>query len=119
MAYMNGIVYKKVFFLFSIFFLSIGLIFSQNPRKLSATIKSSVECEFCKKNVEKNLAKVKGIKNVKVDFSLHEIKVVYNSKKISLEEIKKAIADLGYDADEIPANNRMNRLLKHKNQNSQ
>jgi copper chaperone CopZ len=65
-----------------------GFTYSQNPRKLTATIKSSVECEFCKKNVEKKLSKVKGIKNVIVDFNLHEVKVVYNSKKISLEEVK-------------------------------
>jgi len=108
---------KHKFFSILVFFIfSSGVFHSQNSRKASAVIKSSVECELCKKNVENKLSKIKGVKRVKVDYNSHEVKVIYNSNKIRLEEIKKAISELGYDADEIPANNRMNKILKHKNQ---
>lgn len=99
----------------SCFFISSGL-FSQtkSPRKATVVIKSSVECEFCKSNVEKKLSKIKGVQKVTADYKTHEITVRYNSRRIKIEEIKKAISDFGYDADEIPANNRMNTILKHK-----
>ncbi|MFN5181599.1 MAG: heavy-metal-associated domain-containing protein [Bacteroidota bacterium] len=106
--------------LFLFMLLSFGL-FSQsiNPRKTTIIIKSSVECEMCKKNVESGVSKVKGVRKVVADFNTHEIKVVYNSKKTDAEKIKKAISDLGYDADDIPANNRLNNQLKHKSKTTQ
>lgn len=114
---MNATFFTKSFFL-TLIFLSVTLtVCAQGKtRKTSATIKSTVECELCKVNVEKHLSKVKGIRKVKADYQLHQIEIVYNSRKISLQEIKKIISDLGYDADDVPANNRMNQLLKHRQQ---
>ena len=111
----------KSFSVFITFIISFGLLSAQgeNPRKMTVTIKSTVECDLCKKNVEKQLSKLKGIRKVSADFKTHEITVTYNSKKVNIDQIKKAIADIGYDADDVPANNRMNQLLKHKKQNNQ
>jgi periplasmic mercuric ion binding protein len=89
------------------------------PRKAESKIKSTVECPMCKKNVEKNLSKLKGIRKVNADYKTQEITVVYNPRRISLDEIKKAISDMGYDADEVKANNRLTKELKHKEQQAQ
>jgi periplasmic mercuric ion binding protein len=97
----------------SVLFLSVNAQ-SANPRKMEVKIKSTVECAMCKKNLETKLGKIKGIRKVTADYAAKEITVVYNSKKISLDEIKKAIAEIGYDADEVPANNKLTKLLKHK-----
>lgn len=77
---------------------------AQNPRRMCATIKTTAECEFCKQNIEETLGKVKGIRKVKVDFKKHEVYVNYNSKKITLDQIRKELNDLGYDADDQKAN---------------
>jgi periplasmic mercuric ion binding protein len=89
----------------------------ENPRKMEVTIKTTVECALCKKNLESKLGKFKGVRTVTADFAKKEVQVVYNSKKVTVEEIKKAIADIGYDADEVKANNKMLKILEHKAKN--
>lgn len=95
------------------FFVFIILIFSfllakpaqaDNPRRVKATIKTSAECKFCKENIESSLKKVKGIRKVTCDYVKHEIYVVYNSKKITIEEIREELNGMGYDADGQKAN---------------
>ena len=112
----NNNILKLLFFCFAFSLLVFNSYAQGKTRKTSATIKSTVECELCKMNIEKNLSKVKGVRKVNANYQQHQIEVVYNSRKISLAEIKKIISDLGYDADEVPANNRMNQLLKHRQQ---
>src|SRR3989344_7942821 len=84
-------------FIFSLFIAKPAL--ADNPRRVKATIKTSAECKFCKENIEESLRKVKGIRRVKVDFVKHEVYVIYNSKKITIEQIRKELNDIGYDAD--------------------
>jgi len=105
---------SKLFgFLFLLIFVSFSLV-AQNPRKTKASVKTSAECEFCKKNIEKNLSKIKGIKKVECDFVKHEVNLVFNSKKITLDEIKKQLVALGYDADELNANFDKFKKIDHK-----
>lgn len=66
-------------------------------------IKTSAECETCKKKLEGNLKYEKGIKFVKLNLDDKVLSVNYNPKKTSPEEIKKAISKLGYDADDVKA----------------
>ncbi len=95
---------KKFLFICIMFFLGINFVLSQNPRRMKIVIKTSAECEFCKKNIEKHLSKVKGVRKVNCDYEKHEISLVYNSKKITLDEIKKQLIAMGYDADDQKAN---------------
>jgi periplasmic mercuric ion binding protein len=98
---------RKVFLVIIALLVSVsGLKAAQKetPRKMCATIKTSAECEFCKRNIEESLGKVKGIRKVRVDFVKHEVYVTYNSKKISLEKIRTELNDMGYDADGQKAN---------------
>jgi copper chaperone CopZ len=104
---------KLVGFLFFFFIFSFSLE-AQYARKTKATIKTSAECEFCKKNIEKNLLKIKGIKKVDCDFVKNEVSLVYNSKKITLDEIKKQLVILGYDADDQKANFDKFKKIDHK-----
>jgi mercuric ion binding protein len=105
---------RKIIFSCLLFFLATCFAFSQNPRKMKTVIKTSAECEFCKKNIEKNLSKVKGIRKVNCDYQKHEISLVYNSKKISLDEIKKQIILIGFDADDQKANFDKFNKINHK-----
>jgi periplasmic mercuric ion binding protein len=74
-------------------------------------IKTSGECEMCKKTIESNVGKMSGVKKATLDIESKILTVEYNSKKTSPDKIRKAIADLGYDADDVKANNRMQKQL--------
>lgn len=68
--------------------------------------KSNLHCQNCVNKVQKELPyTVKGLKEVACDLESNTIKVVYNNQKVSPEEIKKSIKDLGYEANDI-ANNK-------------
>ena len=75
----------------------------------TAVIKTVIHCDHCKKcetcgeKFNKTLLREKGIQMVELDEKEMTIKVVFNSKKTTLHDIKTAISKLGYDADEIKA----------------
>ena len=75
----------------------------------TVAIKTKITCDHCKMcetcgaRIEKALYDKKGIKRVDVDDKALQIKVVYNTEKISLEEIRSTIAANGYDADDVKA----------------
>lgn len=67
-------------------------------------IKTSSECGSCKKRIEEKLNYTKGIQFAELDVPSKELTVKFNSKKITKDEIKEIIAELGYDADDVKAN---------------
>lgn len=66
-------------------------------------IKSSVVCGMCEDRVKKELAFEKGVKDIEVDLENKIITVKYKTGKTDKETIKKAITKIGYDADEMMA----------------
>jgi len=96
---------KKMFFLIS-FSLLIISTFSANAQKnlRIAEIKTSAICAMCVKTISDALKFAKGIKKAEVDYLTGILTVSYNPNKISVEEIKQKVSAVGYDADEIQAN---------------
>jgi mercuric ion binding protein len=86
--------------------------FSQTKPLLSAKIKTpGVMCEACKARLEEYLKRYDGIGAVTVNYHKGEVVVKYLSDRINIETIKAAIANAGYDADDIPANPDAYKLL--------
>lgn len=75
------------------------------PKPQTVKIKTSAICEMCKERIEKKLAFTKGVTDVNLDVDSKDkvVTVIFNPKKTSVEKIKKAIAEIGYDADEVVA----------------
>lgn len=69
-----------------------------------AVIKTSAECSSCKERVEGKLNYVSGIRFAELDYETQLLTVKFNPKKITLDEIRKILSELGYDADEVKAN---------------
>lgn len=67
-------------------------------------IKTSTVCDMCKDKIERELVFEAGIKSVKVDLKALTVTVKFRIDKTNPEAIRKAIAKLGYWADEVPAN---------------
>jgi copper chaperone CopZ len=78
---------------------------AQVKASLTAKIKTpTVGCEDCKTRIETYLKRYDGITYVMVNWRRKETTVKYLTDRINIEEIKTAIANAGFDADEVPAN---------------
>ncbi|MBL7745334.1 MAG: cation transporter [Chitinophagaceae bacterium] len=79
--------------------------FSQTKALQTARIKTpNVLCEECKKRLTTYLDRYDGIQYLNINFRKGEIQVKYLTDRIDIEQIKTAIANMGYDADDVTAN---------------
>jgi len=88
--------------------------FSQTKSVLTATIKTpNALCENCKTRIETYLKRYDGVLEINVNYRKGETKVKYLTDRTDIEQIKTAIANAGYDADDVEANpDAYNRLPK-------
>ena len=86
--------------------------FSQTKPVLTAKIKTpNALCEECKTKIESYLKRYDGITFVNVNYRKGETTVKYITDRVNMEEIKNAIANAGFDADELLANPDFYKLL--------
>ncbi len=64
----------------------------------------TIQCGMCKTTIESKLKALKGMKSIDVDLEKRNATVEYDSKLLTTATIEKAIAALGYDANQTPAN---------------
>ena len=76
---------------------------SGEPTKKVAFIQTNAQCGECKERLEGVLNFTSGIIYSDLNLDDKKIEVKYNTKKISLAEIKTIISEIGYNADEIKA----------------
>jgi copper chaperone CopZ len=85
-----------------------GFSVSSNAQlKAVQTVKIStptVQCESCKNRIETYLKRYNGVTSVNVNYKKKETTVKYITDRINEEEIKAAIANAGYDANDVAAN---------------
>jgi copper chaperone CopZ len=84
---------------------------SQHPQSQSdakkpktVTIQSSLQCGMCQNTIHKALKQVKGVKKVQSSITKSTITVSYKADQVSLDQIRTAISQAGYDADHLKAN---------------
>ena len=63
----------------------------------------SIQCGMCEKTIEGGLSKREGVVSIDVNIDEKNAKVVYEAGLIDLAGIEKAIAGLGYQANETMA----------------
>ncbi|MCS6904205.1 MAG: heavy metal-associated domain-containing protein [Bacteroidia bacterium] len=76
----------------------------EQTKRLTIAVRSSVQCKMCVQTIEKRLLEEAGVEKVSVDLKKRIIRVEYDPEQTDSEKIKLAIARLGYDADDFPAN---------------
>lgn len=57
-----------------------------------------MSCNHCKMTVEKALNALDGVSKATVDLGKANVTVTYDPKKVSIDDMKKAIIDAGYEA---------------------
>ncbi|CAN5494288.1 hypothetical protein BH11BAC2_BH11BAC2_16900 [soil metagenome] len=75
-------------------------------------VHTSAECGTCKSTIEKNLNFEKGVKRATLNVDDKIVTIIYNPEKTTPAQLRKAISDIGYDADSIPANPKAYQNLK-------
>jgi len=79
-------------------------VFAQKAAEETITIKSVIACQSCVDRIQRELPYLaKGIKTVKASASTNEIVVTYKTDKTTPNDIRKAITTIGYDADDMKA----------------
>lgn len=77
---------------------------AQQKKPITVKINTpSVQCEMCKKKIEDYLKYEEGVLKSTVDFKKKFTTVVYLADRTNIENIKTAIANTGYDADDVTA----------------
>jgi len=61
---------------------------------------SGMTCAACAARIEKTLGGLEGVLRANVNFAMERATVEYNPAQTGLEDLKKAVADAGYEADE-------------------
>jgi mercuric ion binding protein len=97
---------KKLYLLLFLFFASGAAIMAQAKKAIQTVTISTptVQCEMCKKRIEAFLDKEDGVSKSVVDFKRKQTKVTFYTDRTNIENIKTAIANVGYDADDVTAN---------------
>ena len=91
----------KGFFALLFIVFSVGFLYGQS---IETKIKTSAECGSCKERIEGKLNYTKGVKFAELDVVSKVLTVRFNQKKLSLDDVRKVVSELGYDADDVKAN---------------
>lgn len=91
---------KALFIIISIF---ISILTKSQTGIITQTISVKGNCGECKERIE-NAADIKGVKNSVWSETTHVLSVTYDSKKVGLEQIEKAIANAGHSTISQKAN---------------
>ena len=93
----------KYIIILSLFFSSLGFSQQSNLKSLNVSFLVKGVCEMCKDRIENGTIKLKGVKYVNWDIMSSNVSLIYNSKKISLDEIHKGISLLGHSTNKYTA----------------
>ena len=93
----------KGLLLITMLFLMTGMTTAQTSKTSTVLIQTSAECHSCKVRLEDKLNYTSGVKYAELNLEDKKLKVKFNTKKITLAEIRKIIAETGYDADDVKA----------------
>lgn len=78
--------------------------FAQQKAIQKAVIKTpGLLADVCKTSIENFLVHEYGVSSVKADYRRHTVTVVWYTDRTNIENIKYALANMGYDADDVTA----------------
>lgn len=90
------------------------MLFSLNLAAQSVktdTIKTNAQCGDCEERIEYELNFMKGVKFAELNLEENHVIVRYNVKKTNLDAIRIKLTEIGYDADDMQANQEAQKAL--------
>lgn len=70
---------------------------SQAADTLVVTTTPQMHCANCEKKIKENIRFVKGTKKVETSVPKQQVTIVYDPRKATLEDYRKAFAKIGYE----------------------
>lgn len=81
-----------------------SMAFAQQKAVQKVVIQTpTIQCDMCKDKIEKYLFRHQGVTAAKVDVKKKTTTVTFLTDRTNIENIKAAIATVGYDADDVAA----------------
>jgi copper chaperone CopZ len=71
------------------------------PKKI--VIQTNAICGMCKTNIETSLNGMEGVKTAELDLVTMKVKIKFDDKVVDADMLRQAIANTGYNADDVPA----------------
>jgi copper chaperone CopZ len=75
----------------------------QKNKNAKFTTEVNGNCKLCKKRIEKAAFSVSGVKSAVWDIDTHQLNLILNEEKTTLLDVKKAVAKVGHDTDDVKA----------------
>jgi len=94
---------KKFLLSAAIIFSSSAASFAQHGMGKAVIHTPGVMGEVCKTSIENFLVHEYGVSSVKADYRKHTVTVTWYPSRTNIENIKTALANMGYDADDVTA----------------
>jgi copper chaperone CopZ len=95
---------KKIQLALMMLFICSTYVFAQGKTVQKVVIKTpTVQCEMCKNKIEKYLSREPGVSAVNVNYKLKTTTVTFLTDRNNIEQLKTSIANVGYDADDVLA----------------
>lgn len=94
---------KKLILILVVMLSIMSIAQEKKSKNKKAQFNVNGNCEMCEKRIEKAAFSVKGVKSADWHIDHHDIHVIYDENKCSLEDIKNAIAKAGHDTEEFKA----------------
>jgi periplasmic mercuric ion binding protein len=96
---------KQIVLLFLVVFGCSSVSMAQQKKPVTVKIQTpTAQCEECKTRIEEYLKFEEGVTKVVVYYRSKYTMVTYLTDRTNIENIKTAIANIGYDADDVAAN---------------
>jgi mercuric ion binding protein len=89
--------------LLGLFILSGAFSQSADPKITEVTFTVSGVCDMCEARIEKAAMYTKGVKKADWDVQKQQITVIFRNDKTTQAAIEKAIAEVGYDTQNVKA----------------
>ena len=76
---------------------------SAQNKNAKASLDVNGICGMCKARIEKACLNTKGVKWADWNVETHELKLIYNAQKISIDSIKQSVLTVGHDVEDNTA----------------
>jgi mercuric ion binding protein len=95
---------KNLFIGMIVFLVSFSSIAQEKKNKNAKyNVEVNGNCDQCKKRIEKAAYSVAGVKSADWSIEDHKLSLILNEEKSSVLDVKKAVAKVGHDTDEVKA----------------
>lgn len=85
-----------------LFIVALGFFAMAAPPK-KIVIQTNAICGMCETNIETGLLAIEGVQKADLDLVTKKVKIKYDADLVDVATLRQAIANVGYNADDVPA----------------